>query len=236
MKKETLNVIDEITKIRQNRTQLHGATEQNFNKIAEFWSVYKGVNFTADDVGIMMALLKFARIINGDGTNIDNYIDGANYIALAGELKYNKQNDVVVEKTDANIVNDLKNLEIKQTKPEIITLEVLKEKNVCEDLIEYFKSLNIQEIEVMELVERIHNDKQNYSRWFFEELKLSGLCKRFYENGRIEYRINYKDGKLDGLCSEFYSKGNIYCRSNYSNGKCISYEKFTVNGKKMYII
>ena len=34
----------------------------------------------------MMAMLKAARHKNGDNDNIDNFVDGANYIALAGEM------------------------------------------------------------------------------------------------------------------------------------------------------
>jgi len=36
--------------------------EDNFTAIAGFWSVYKGIEFTANDVAMMMALLKIARI------------------------------------------------------------------------------------------------------------------------------------------------------------------------------
>ena len=44
------------------RENEYGSPEDNFKTIADFWSVYKGVEFTANDVAMMMALLKIARI------------------------------------------------------------------------------------------------------------------------------------------------------------------------------
>lgn len=44
------------------RENEYGSPEDNFAAIASFWSVYKGVEFTANDVAMMMALLKIARI------------------------------------------------------------------------------------------------------------------------------------------------------------------------------
>lgn len=39
------------------REQDYGSPENNFQIIADFWSVYKGVKFSASDVAMMMALL-----------------------------------------------------------------------------------------------------------------------------------------------------------------------------------
>lgn len=50
------------------RENEYGSPEDNFAAIAGFWSVYKGVEFTANDVAMMMALLKIARIRTGTAT------------------------------------------------------------------------------------------------------------------------------------------------------------------------
>ena len=42
---------------------------------------------TCDDVATMMALLKISRSTQGE-MNMDDYIDGAAYLAIAGELKH----------------------------------------------------------------------------------------------------------------------------------------------------
>lgn len=69
----------------------YGKPENNFKEIARFWNaylynevenLYKKV--TAEDVAIMMALLKIARIKAGG--NEDCYVDLAGYAACAGEI------------------------------------------------------------------------------------------------------------------------------------------------------
>lgn len=67
------------------REQDYGSPENNFQTIADFWSVYKGVKFSASDVAMMMALLKVARIKSGGGTE-DSFVDLAGYAACGGEL------------------------------------------------------------------------------------------------------------------------------------------------------
>lgn len=68
-----------------DREKTYGKPENNFGTIAKYWKAYKGVKFSAHDVAMMMALLKIARIQNGE-YKPDNYIDLAGYTALAGEL------------------------------------------------------------------------------------------------------------------------------------------------------
>lgn len=67
------------------RENEYGSPENNFSAIAAFWSVYKGVQFTANDVAMMMALLKIARIRTGTATD-DSYVDLAGYAACGAEI------------------------------------------------------------------------------------------------------------------------------------------------------
>lgn len=67
------------------RENEYGSPEDNFKTIADFWSVYKGVEFTANDVAMMMALLKIARIRTGTATD-DSYVDLAGYAACGAEI------------------------------------------------------------------------------------------------------------------------------------------------------
>lgn len=62
----------------------YGSPEDNFTRIAMLWSAYKGTEFSAEDVAMMMALLKIARIRAG-GTE-DSFIDLAGYAACGGEI------------------------------------------------------------------------------------------------------------------------------------------------------
>lgn len=72
------------------RENEYGSPENNFNAIAMFWSVYKGVQFTANDVAMMMALLKIARIRTGTATD-DSYVDLAGYAACGAEINSNNK-------------------------------------------------------------------------------------------------------------------------------------------------
>lgn len=89
---EILDSAKEI--VTKDREEQYGAPEDNFATIAEFWTTYvktkcvspgTDVNISPADVGVMMILLKTARIAGGS-EKADNYIDIAGYAACAGEL------------------------------------------------------------------------------------------------------------------------------------------------------
>lgn len=71
-----------------HREQEYGSPENNFQTIADLWRAYKGVDFTAVDVAMMMALLKIARIQSGTTTE-DSFVDLAGYAACGGEIATN---------------------------------------------------------------------------------------------------------------------------------------------------
>lgn len=71
-----------------HREQEYGSPENNFQVIADLWRSYKGVDFTATDVAMMMALLKIARIRGGNATE-DSFVDLAGYAACGGEIATN---------------------------------------------------------------------------------------------------------------------------------------------------
>ena len=80
--------LDVITKGRQDQ---YGNAEDSFSRIAEYWTVFlrKSLNercaITADDVAMMMILLKIARS-DSNPMHLDNYVDICGYAALAGEM------------------------------------------------------------------------------------------------------------------------------------------------------
>lgn len=81
------------------RENEYGSPEDNFLTIAKLWSAYKNVDFSANDVAMMMALLKIARIRTGTATE-DSFVDLAGYAACGAEIvstnrintKYEKEN------------------------------------------------------------------------------------------------------------------------------------------------
>lgn len=65
-----------------DRNVQYGDPNADFKRTAAMWSAYKGVEFTATDVGLMMALLKISRAAWSPGKR-DHYVDGAGYFACA---------------------------------------------------------------------------------------------------------------------------------------------------------
>ena len=76
------------------REKQYGKPEDNFATIGKLWEIYLSgrcvggdadISINPEDVAMMMALLKIARIKTGVGT-VDSFIDLAGYAACAGEI------------------------------------------------------------------------------------------------------------------------------------------------------
>lgn len=80
-------ILDTATKtVCEDRQDSYGKPEDNFAIIANLWSGYLGgVLLEAEDVAVMMILLKIARIRTGK-YKPDNFIDIAGYAACAAEV------------------------------------------------------------------------------------------------------------------------------------------------------
>lgn len=92
--RETAEIVDGA------RDKVHGSKERSFETIARLWVQYLSNRYGhvpelwAEDVAIMMALLKIGRICHGTPVR-DHYMDAAGYMAIAGELaNFEKENDV----------------------------------------------------------------------------------------------------------------------------------------------
>lgn len=84
-RKEALEEIEGF--VCKDRMNAHGDAENNFTDIALFWTVYKGVQFTAQDVAAMMVLMKLSRI-KSNPTHIDSWLDAGGYsVCGAGIVK-----------------------------------------------------------------------------------------------------------------------------------------------------
>jgi hypothetical protein len=88
------NILQQAKELVNNdREGTHGDARQNHEQIAEFWNIFLDnklkpmAAITCDDVAVMMALLKISRSTQGK-FNIDDYIDAAAYMAIAGDLKH----------------------------------------------------------------------------------------------------------------------------------------------------
>lgn len=77
-----------------DREKQYGKPEDNFAVIARFWEVYlnhrcvdamSGLILNPDDVAMLMALMKVARIMTGTFKE-DSYIDACGYLSCAAEI------------------------------------------------------------------------------------------------------------------------------------------------------
>lgn len=94
------SILDEAKRcVCGQREQDYGSPENNFRLIASLWEPYirtRCVNDGADvsiqpeDVAMLMALLKIARICSGTGT-ADSFVDLAGYAACGGEIAGGKK-------------------------------------------------------------------------------------------------------------------------------------------------
>lgn len=89
MKTELLDRIDILTRAAEltlgDRNDQHGDPFPNHDNIARIWSVILQRTIEPYEVALCMAGLKLARL-SGNPANKDSYIDGAAYLAIAGEL------------------------------------------------------------------------------------------------------------------------------------------------------
>lgn len=94
-------ILDETIRcVCSNREDQYGSPEDNFKTIADLWTIYKDVEFTATDIAMMMSLLKIARIKTGTATN-DSFVDLAGYAACGGEIaaKEDELQDIAIKYT-----------------------------------------------------------------------------------------------------------------------------------------
>jgi hypothetical protein len=80
------DILEQAIRLTTNDRNLqHGEPYINHDNIARIWSVILGRKVEPFQVALCMAGLKLARLAcNPD--NMDSYIDGAAYLAIAGEL------------------------------------------------------------------------------------------------------------------------------------------------------
>ena len=88
-----------------DRLKSYGDPLVNHANIALGWEVILGCDVSPHQVALCMAWLKIARL-KCDSENTDCYVDGAAYMALAGELKQRQDEPFTgVLVPESNVVN-----------------------------------------------------------------------------------------------------------------------------------
>lgn len=68
-----------------DRDDTYGSPRTNHERIALIWTVILDYPVTAEQVALCMAGVKIARLVTSPD-HLDSYIDGAAYLAIAGEI------------------------------------------------------------------------------------------------------------------------------------------------------
>jgi len=85
--------LTEAKAIIQDRGQFYGHPSDNMQRTAALWSSFLEMPITDYQVASCMALVKLARSM--ETGKVDNYIDGAAYMAIAGQL-HTQENELYV--------------------------------------------------------------------------------------------------------------------------------------------
>lgn len=82
-RREILTEADRLTSADRNKA--YGPPLLNHQRIAAIWSVVLGIEVTPSQVALCMAGVKLARLAQTPD-HLDSFIDGAAYMAIAGEI------------------------------------------------------------------------------------------------------------------------------------------------------
>jgi hypothetical protein len=85
--------LNEAKAIIQDRGMDYGHPSDNMQRTAALWSSYLEMPITDYQVASCMVLVKLARSM--ETGKVDNYIDGAAYMAIAGQL-HTEENELYV--------------------------------------------------------------------------------------------------------------------------------------------
>ena len=75
------------------RGENYGKPSENFERIASLWSSYTDHQFKIEDVGIMMMLVKIARLMEAPH-HTDSWVDIAGYAAVTAEAIADSQDNL----------------------------------------------------------------------------------------------------------------------------------------------
>jgi hypothetical protein len=85
--------LNEARAIIQDRGMDYGHPTDNMSRTARLWSAYLEMPIEDYQVAMCLALVKVARSM--ESGKVDNYIDGAAYFAISGQLR-NEENELYV--------------------------------------------------------------------------------------------------------------------------------------------
>lgn len=88
-------LINDADSIRFDRGRIYGDAYDNMRTTASLVSAYLGISVSADQMAIIYALGKIARLAQTPGRdNRDSYVDGISYLAISGYCAERQSHEV----------------------------------------------------------------------------------------------------------------------------------------------
>lgn len=88
-----LEILSEAARLTSgDRNKNYGTPRTNHERIAAIWSVILGIEVTPEAAALCMAGVKIARLVETPD-HLDSFVDGAAYLAIAGELALDRDRD-----------------------------------------------------------------------------------------------------------------------------------------------
>ena len=84
-----IDILEEAAEVISGaRQEKYGSPEDSFQKIADLWSTHLDHPISAQDVSLMMILLKVARVPEKKKASRDTMVDIAGYAAIGSTLHW----------------------------------------------------------------------------------------------------------------------------------------------------
>jgi hypothetical protein len=107
---EYKNLMTEAIQIFNDRNARYGDMRICMDRAAQIATLITGIHLTPHDIALVLHALKLARLGN-DRANPENYIDGINYYAFAGELiSVQEEHSTIIQDVEKAINPDLEEL------------------------------------------------------------------------------------------------------------------------------
>ena len=82
---EYRDIMHQAARVFNERNPQYGDMRIGMERVAQIATLITGIQLTAHDVALVLHAVKLSRL-GADRRNPDHYIDGVNYLAVAGEL------------------------------------------------------------------------------------------------------------------------------------------------------
>lgn len=111
MEMKHMDILNNVQAILKDRADQYGPAEACFDRISKLASISLNKPISRYDVAMILHCVKLGRLQDARA-NLDNYLDGINYLAFAGEFIRSEESVIIAAENDVaaafrgNVVSD----------------------------------------------------------------------------------------------------------------------------------